>query len=168
MVVVAIDLVGMLADRAVVERGRHEVLVRQVRTLQRVVVPVEVILALEAVAARACDELRLHPGVRHFCRLARRADERLFERCVVEVETGAAGALGGVDAFDQHTNLAGLAVGRVARLRAGAVTAHVDAVDRDPRRHGEQRPHVAGVRQRLKLLHLEVLLNTRVRGVDDR
>ena len=124
------------------------------------------VLALEVVAARAGNELALHTGVRHLRRLAAGADERFFERGVVEVEAGAAGPFRGVDAFDQHAHLAGHAIGRVARLRAGAVATDVDAAHLHRGRHREQRPHVAPVRDRLQLLHLEVLLHARRAGVD--
>ena len=167
-VVVAIDLVAVLANRAVVECRRRRVLVRDVRALQRVVVPIEVVLAVELVAARLGDELRLHAGVRHFRRLAGRAEEHFLERRVVEVEAGAAGAFRGVDAFDQHADLAVLAVGAVVGLCAGAVAADVDARHLHGRRHRQQRPHVAAVGDRLQLLELEVLHDARRGGVDDR
>ena len=168
VVVVRRDLVAVRADRRVVERRRHDVRIGDVRALQGVVVPVEVIFGLERVAARAGDELALHAGVRHFRRLAGGAEERFFERGVVEVEAGAAGAFHGVDAFDQHAHLAGLAIGAVAGLRAGAVAADVDAAHLHGRGDREQCPHVTAVRDRLQLLHLEVLLHARRAGVDHR
>jgi hypothetical protein len=79
VIVVAIDLVAVRADRRVVERRRHRVLVRDVRALQRVVVPVKVVFTLEGVAARAGDELALHARIGHFGRLAARAEERFLE-----------------------------------------------------------------------------------------
>ena len=166
-VVVLVDLVRALAEAEAALRDRRRVLVGEVRALQRVVVPVEVVLTRELVAARLGDELALHAGVRHLGRLAGGAEEHFFERRVVEVETGAAGAFRRVDALDEHADLAGEAVGRVARLRAGAVAADVDTGHLHGRRHGEQRPHVAPVGDRLQLLGLEVLLNTGGRGVDD-
>src|SRR5688500_12191749 len=118
-VVIAIDLVAVRANRGVVERRRRGVLVGYVRALQRVVVPIEVVLTIELVAAGAGDELALHARVRHFGGLTRRAKERFLERRVVEVEAGAAGAFGRIDAFDQHAHLTIHAVGAVAGLRAG-------------------------------------------------
>ena len=142
--------------------------VGNVRALHRVVVPIDVVLAAELVAARLGDELALHAGVRHLGALAGGAHEHFLERGVVEVEAGAVGALGGVDALDQHAHLAGEAVGGVAGLRAGAVAADVDARHLHRRRHRQQRPHVAAVRNRVQLLELEVLLHARRGRVDDR
>ena len=168
VVVVAVHLVAVRANRRVVERVGQGVVDRDVRRLQRVVVPIDVILTLESIAAGTRDELALHPGVGHFGGLAGRAEKRLVERRVIEIESGAAGAFGRVDALDQHADLPGLAVGRVAGLRAGAVAGHVDAAHHHRRCDREQRPHVAAVGQRLHLIHLEVLLHAGSAGVDDR
>src|SRR5262249_21470601 len=54
-----------------------------------------------------------------------------------------------------------------AGLRAGAVAADVDTRHLNGWRHGEERPHVAGVRQALQLFELEVLLNTSGGRIDD-
>ena len=87
---------------------------------------------------------------------------------VVEVEPRAAGALGRVDAFDEHAHLAGEAVGGIAGLGACAVAADVDTRPSHAGRNREQRPHVAPVRDRLELVELEVLHDTRRRRIDDR
>jgi hypothetical protein len=58
-------------------------------------------------------------------------------------------------------------VGRVAGLRARAVAADVDARELHGRRHGEERPHIAAVRDGRELLGLEVLHRARRGGVDD-
>ncbi len=167
-VVVLVDLVGALAQAEAACRHRREVIVGHVRRLQRVVVPVAVDLAGELVAARLGDELALHAGVGHLGGLGGGAEEDLFERRVVEVEAGAAGAFGGVDALDEHAHLAGETVGRVGGLGAGAVAGDVDALHLHAGRDREQRPHVAGVGNRPQLLDLEVLLHAGGGGVDDR
>ncbi len=58
-------------------------------------------------------------------------------------------------------------VGRITRLRPRPIAADVDARHLHGRRHRQQRPHVAAIRERLKLLELEVLLHTRAGGVND-
>ena len=89
-VVVALDFVAVRLNRAVVEGSGRRVLVRDVRTLERVVVPVEVILTRELIAAGASDGASLNTRVRHLGGLRAGSDERLHERSVVEVETGEA------------------------------------------------------------------------------
>ncbi len=152
--------------RAVRER-RREIRGDVVRD-HRVGLVVLINLALELVAARLAEHLALHARGGHLGALRDRAEEDLFERAVVDVEAGAARAFRRVDAFDEDAVLAAVAVGRIAGLRAGTVAADVDAAHRHGRRQREQRPEVARVRDFLQRFKLEVLLDARGRGVDDR
>ena len=140
------------------------------RLLRLDVLGLEVVVEADArgVAAALADELRQHAGIRHLGRVAGRADEHLFERAVVKVEAGRRCAFRGVDAFDQRTVLPRVAIREVGRLRAHRRAADVDAVQRHRRRGGQQRPHVARVRNRRQHLLVVVGLHARRRGVDHR
>ena len=165
--------VAILANRpSIALRGRRanreRLLLGEVARLNVAVLVVVIEVDAELIAAALADELRDDARVWHLGGVRRRADEHLFERAVVEIEAGGSRAFRRVDALDERTILAGVAVGEVRRLRAGGAAADVDAVERHRRRRGQQRPHVARVRDRRERLLVVVGLHARRRRIDNR
>ena len=146
----------------------EELIVRDVRRLDVGVLILVVDLAGELVAAALADEVRDHAAAGHFGGVAGRANDDFIERAVIEVEARCRRAFRRVDALDERTVLAAVAVRGVGALRTGRAAADVEAAQLDAGRRGKQRPHVARVRKRVELIFAEVDLGARAGGVDRR